>query len=843
MISTINLSNSEQDFTYAIPVNNIDQVSLKLMTGLNITEEDSWYTLKDGDTVSLFTIETDRMGTCQWALCTCSAWRESAGGFSNDFVYIMASRLDLESIKDKIPQKLCSIDMSNTMKPINMDQKKGVESLGMAHMANEYTWLMTPTQVMLNATGNDPNEYIDKLSDCYSHEIYKYTILSIYCDSSGNPYSDEIFGIEYYIAIYDGKLYYVPKERLLAPDGKTPLLKEYENARSEGEKPNIKYERLNMKYDTGGMSYEQVLKDAGDYANNVRNNNFTRLFSAGSNMQIVAWEKINGKKYYILYWALYTLLYVRASDVEQTEVDITVDDTPTYIDEAKDKEILSNLMSSNGASSYDEIIDSVQDAVDVDNVRNKTYVNKTYYNETENTAKVIQKDSQGNIVKYGPYDTRYYDVQLESGVYPDKEMNDKTGASYILKKQSDTLNTNDFSDYETLAQSEEYNLQRFTQTYVDGTMDDRQIYKINRFRLMTDSTGLSTKSFVFMTKPDLNLYKLDENNEVIQGQMNPSLLHMPEFKYIGRNKYLGSRILDSLEYWGTKSSGTPWLSIITNQAEGYSPIDREIGYTEVGETFHGHKVLYGKHDFKHNIAGTVTIPFSERRDLSLYYTLKIWTEYIHCLTLGLVEPHPIHIKNSELDYAVSLYYIQTDETMENIIYWEKLTGVFPLKCPDSFFEWSKGNPGKEMNYEIEFAYSMRSVLRYTDLIELDRLYMRTDKISEPLEYPINKEFNHDIRNNPMLAKMVTYFDNVDSKSGDVAMSDFDIEEQARKLAATGVDMAKFYYEPYTDESGRTGEYLANWLKDYQIQGIPYVKGPFVVPAKDHAEGKYLLKWV
>ena len=112
-----------------------------------------------------------------------------------------------------------------------------------------------------------------------------------------------------------------------------------------------------------------------------------------------------------------------------------------------------------------------------------------------------------------------------------------------------------------------------------------------------------------------------------------------------------------------------------------------------------------------------------------------------------------------------------------------------------------------------------------------------------MKYPVNKEFNHDIRNNPMLAKMITYFNNVDSKTGDVSISDFKIEEQARKLASTGVDMAKFYYEPYTDESGRTGEYLANWLKDYQIQGIPYVKGPFIVPAKDHAEGKYLLKWV
>ena len=32
---------------------------------------------------------------------------------------------------------------------------------------------------------------------------------------------------------------------------------------------------------------------------------------------------------------------------------------------------------------------------------------------------------------------------------------------------------------------------------------------------MTDMSGLSTKSFVFMTKPDLNLYALDENNKVI----------------------------------------------------------------------------------------------------------------------------------------------------------------------------------------------------------------------------------------------------------------------------------------------------------------------------------------
>jgi hypothetical protein len=147
---------------------------------------------------------------------------------------------------------------------------------------------------------------------------------------------------------------------------------------------------------------------------------------------------------------------------------------------------------------------------------------------------------------------------------------------------------------------------------------------------------LRSKSFIFVTRPDLNLYHESETDESINTwAMNPDLKRLACFKYIARMRGtpespgIGSKIMTSLEYFGTNTEiDSPWLSVFTNQANGYSIIDRELDVTEMAETFHGNKVIYAEPTFKHKIGGSVQIPFTERRDLTLYFTLRMLIEYI-----------------------------------------------------------------------------------------------------------------------------------------------------------------------------------------------------------------------
>lgn len=396
---------------------------------------------------------------------------------------------------------------------------------------------------------------------------------------------------------------------------------------------------------------------------------------------------------------------------------------------------------------------------------------------------------------------------------------------------------------------EDYNLSS------EKPYDTTHLYKINRFHLPTGNSGLSTKSFIFVTRPDLNLYAtMMPAGYKDLWHMNADLKRLPTFKYIARMRGtpdapgIGTHIMNSLEYYGVGDiMPTPWLTVFSNQANGYSVIDREMDTVEMGETFHGNKILYAEPTFKHKIAGTVSIPFIERRDLTLYYTLRLWIDYIQAVSLGYCTPSMSHIKNGELDYAVSLYFISTDETMENILYWEKLTGLIPLTVPDSFFEWSEGNGAREMKYTINFAYSFRTVMDELHLAEINNLYgnLHGEQVKGmplvPNEY---YDFNKNPNFNNLMGKIAMFYNQIE-----------DNNDSFNEFINNDSVLRRYYYGGWSKNNAGfidnhtvtdgTNVANANFLPNYnirlQMHGVPYVKGPYI--EHDPKSQCYKLRWV
>lgn len=417
--------------------------------------------------------------------------------------------------------------------------------------------------------------------------------------------------------------------------------------------------------------------------------------------------------------------------------------------------------------------------------------------------------------------------------------------------------------------------------------NQQQLNRINRFRLLPTDSGLSTRSFIFMTRPDLNLFDRDANGNLIDGQMNPDLKRLPTFKYIARLRRIGA-IMGMLESsssnWAGSNNRTPWLSIITNQATGYSPIPREMDTVEVGETFHGNKIIYAEPTFNYKIAGTIDIPFRERRDLSLYYTLKMWIDYIQAVTLGRASPKREYIQDMILDYATSIYFIQTDETMENILYWEKLVGVIPLTVPDNFFEWDEKTLAKNMEYTIKFAYSMRVVQDEMSLFEINNLYTFADRRDGGLAYFDSYNLSHNSEYDDIIA---TVADSLGTFDNDTTGYPYKFDNGNKAFMENTVKdaglMKRFYYanKPQFVTPGATSgdyngyniqvaakdgstsfqrfQFLPNWIPDLGMHGTAYVTGPFITKELDRLDssayltsqvtgtpqdnGMYKLRWV
>lgn len=170
------------------------------------------------------------------------------------------------------------------------------------------------------------------------------------------------------------------------------------------------------------------------------------------------------------------------------------------------------------------------------------------------------------------------------------------------------------------------------------------------------------------------------------------------------NDKYGKKILHYL----SDASDTCYLPVFTNRAMSYAVQDAQIKTIEKGHTFYGHFIKYGKHSEEHKVANTISIDFRNDYYHSVLQTIWIWCAYIAIVSKSAsIAPSTIYQENAILDYAASIYYIVTRADSTSIVYWEKLTGVFPKNIPLSMFSYNDAM-WTEDKLTIEFEYAVRS---------------------------------------------------------------------------------------------------------------------------------------
>lgn len=256
---------------------------------------------------------------------------------------------------------------------------------------------------------------------------------------------------------------------------------------------------------------------------------------------------------------------------------------------------------------------------------------------------------------------------------------------------SGTANKNWYKDTQDLLTSGELKDQDLGWSKV--TFDD----KINYFNISMlpdyENAAEPYFAFILMTRPSLRL--TDANIKVLEDY--------PMTGAYVNDKY-GRALLKSI----SAESNNIWVPLITTQAKSYSVADTEIDTIEKGATYYGHTLKYGKHSEKHKLSNTISIDFRNDRFLSILKMMQIWMGYIYIVSkTDWLEPLPVYQKTGILDYAGSIYYLVTRRDMRELVYWEKLTGVFPLKSPYSIFNYND-TPIIEDTIGIEFSYGIRS---------------------------------------------------------------------------------------------------------------------------------------
>lgn len=225
-----------------------------------------------------------------------------------------------------------------------------------------------------------------------------------------------------------------------------------------------------------------------------------------------------------------------------------------------------------------------------------------------------------------------------------------------------------------------------------------------------------TFAYVFFTRPDLNILKQSSGNKF---SLHRQVELDGKFLYLWENNP-----------WCLKSlvaGGSPYhkfMTFLSNEALSFEVGDLVIKTHEHGETYNGHKVLYGRSDIESNVAGEMSVRYIDTVNLDVYKLHLAWVDYINKVSRGIFSPKRSYVKDKILDYACSCYYFLCGPDGSTILYWQKLTGVFPINTGENVFSWDSGTLLAKPEINIKYMYSFKSSM---DPIILDEFNLRSSK--------------------------------------------------------------------------------------------------------------------
>jgi len=287
-------------------------------------------------------------------------------------------------------------------------------------------------------------------------------------------------------------------------------------------------------------------------------------------------------------------------------------------------------------------------------------------------------------------------------------------------------------------------------------------YMYNRFK-SPDTNLAHNKSFthVFFTRPDLNLlnYESTANEQVrsfgetnILWQRNPEL-----FKLLTE----GSRCKDNNNF----------NLLLSNQITSFDIQDEMLSTQEAGKSWAGYEMIYGD-QYNGRTAGEFSCGFTETQDYSIINLIKLWITYIDNVAKGAWKPsynlkgdgraksvysmeefNLSHVFSKTLDYASSCYVFKCGPDGEEVLYWSKYYGVFPINTGAQALSWELAqNIGDAPKLNIRFKYSFKRDLSPVSLIEFNdnagnpsTFVPKHGQITNPVTSSVHTDYSNTVR--------------------------------------------------------------------------------------------------
>lgn len=210
------------------------------------------------------------------------------------------------------------------------------------------------------------------------------------------------------------------------------------------------------------------------------------------------------------------------------------------------------------------------------------------------------------------------------------------------------------------------------------------------------------REYLFFTKPDLHITKMEDAGNVNTQVINPDLANYPFWVDLYNNR---KYICNALQYSNSTDTGMtikdPFNHLLSNRVSSSLDVPSlDADVVETPSNMYGVNYSYRGSSESKDDGVDFALEFKDTRYLDIFYFFKAYEEYETLKHHGTVAPCKKYIVNKILHDQFSIYKFIVDEDMETIIYWGKMIGVFPVSFPRDVFS----NPifDNGLSYSINF---------------------------------------------------------------------------------------------------------------------------------------------
>ncbi len=224
----------------------------------------------------------------------------------------------------------------------------------------------------------------------------------------------------------------------------------------------------------------------------------------------------------------------------------------------------------------------------------------------------------------------------------------------------------------------------------------------NRFYKIWPDLEMPTSiaSYVFITRPDLNIYVNGSSVSAKPNQLVEVNKYDPRFQYMNTDYPEILHMLTS-EY----STDHDFIPFLQGRTESLQIPDYELNTHDFAIPYYNFKMPYPGVGNESRTGGQFDITFREDNRMRVFKMFDFWIYYIDAMLKDRIRASNENIRKNEMEYTCSIYQFLCDPTSERILFWSKYTGCFPYAIPVSNLSHSLHNSvDNKVSVSFKYAY-------------------------------------------------------------------------------------------------------------------------------------------